>query len=148
MPLTSDRDIARVLASARSIAVLGASSNPARPSYQVARFLIDEGYEVHPVNPGLAGQQLHGRTVSATLADVPAAVDMVDVFRQSHFLPDIVQQTVELGIGTLWTQLGVVNPVAVVDAEENGLEVVLDRCPAIEVPRLRRMGLLRHGWRL
>ncbi len=142
MPLTSDRDIARIMASNRSIAVLGASSNSARPSYQVSRFLIDEGYDVHLVNPHLAGQQLHGRKVSATLAEIPVAVDMVDVFRQPHFLPEIVQQAVELGIGTLWTQLGVVNDAAVIEAEENGLEVVMDRCPAIEVPRLRRMGLL------
>ena len=109
---------------------------------QVSRFLIDEGYDVHLVNPHLAGQQLHGRTVSATLAEIPVAVDMVDVFRQPHFLPEIVQQAVELGIDTLWTQLGVVNDAAVIEAEENGLEVVMDRCPAIEVPRLRRMGLL------
>ncbi len=142
MPLNSDRDIARIMACTRSIALLGASSNPARPSYQVAQFLIDEGYAVYPVNPGLAGQQLHGRTVSATLAEVPVAVDMVDVFRQPRFLPESVRQSVELGIGTLWTQLGVVHPAAVTEAEENGLEVVVDRCPAIEVPRLRRMGLL------
>ncbi|MEO1082515.1 MAG: CoA-binding protein [Pseudomonadota bacterium] len=142
MPLTSDRDLARVLACTRSIALLGASGNPARPSNQVLRFLIDEGYEVYPVNPGLAGQELHGRTVSAALTEVPAAVDMVDVFRQPRFLPDIVQQAVKLGIGILWTQLGVVNHAAVIEAEENGLEVVMDRCPAIEVPKLRRMGLL------
>jgi len=142
MPLTRDRDIARILARTRSIAVVGASSNPDRPSYQVLRFLIDEGYEVHPVNPGLAGQQLHGRTVRAALAELPIAVDMVDVFRQPHCLPDIVRQAVELGIGTLWTQLGVVNPAAATEAETNGLAVVMDRCPAIEAPRLRRMGLL------
>lgn len=130
------------MASTRSIAVLGASSNPARPSYQVARFLVDEGYEVYPVNPGLAGQQLHGRTVSAALSDIPVAIDMVDVFRQPHFLPEIVQQLVELGIGTLWTQLEVVNEAAAIEAERNGLEVVMDRCPAIEVPRFRGMGLL------
>jgi predicted CoA-binding protein len=142
MPLTSDGDIARVLACTRSIALLGASSNPARPSYQVLRFLIDEGYEVHPVNPGLEGQQLHGRTVSATLADIAVDIDMVDVFRQPHILPEIVQQALELGIGTLWTQLGVVNPAAMIEAEAGGLEVVMDRCPAIELPRLRRLGLL------
>ncbi len=106
------------------------------------RFLIDEGYEVYPVNPGLAGQKLHGRTVSASLADLPVAVDMVDVFRQPRFLPEIVQQVVELGIGVLWTQLGVVNHAAVTEAENSGVEVVTDRCPAIEVPRLRRTGLL------
>jgi predicted CoA-binding protein len=142
VPLTRDRDIARLLGCVRSIALLGASSDPSRPSYQVLRFLIDEGYEVYPVNPGLAGQQLLGRTVSAALSEIPVAVDMVDVFRQPHFLPEIVQQAVDLGIGSLWTQLGVVNHAAVTQAEIHGLEVVMDRCPAIEVPRLRRMGLL------
>ncbi|MEM1188397.1 MAG: CoA-binding protein [Pseudomonadota bacterium] len=142
MPLTSDRDIAAVLACTRSIALLGASPKPGRPSNRVMRFLIDAGFEVYPVNPGLAGQTLHGRRVSSALADLPVEVDMVDVFRQPRFLPDIVQQAVELGIGTLWTQLGVVNTGAVTEAEEHGLKVVMDRCPAIEVPRLRRMGLL------
>ena len=142
MPLTSDRDIARILADTRSVAVLGASADPARPSYRVARFLIDEGYEVHLVNPGLAGQHLHGRAVRAALAEIPVAVDMVDVFRQPHFLPEIAQRAVELGIGTLWTQLGVVNHAAVIEAEKNGLEVVMDRCPAIEGPRLRATGLI------
>lgn len=142
MPLTSDRDIARIMAGIRSIAVLGASADPDRPSYQVARFLIDEGYEVHPVNPGLAGQQLHGRTVSAALAELPVAVDMVDVFRQPHFLPEIVQQAIDAGIGIVWTQLGVVNHAAAIEAEAKGLEVVMDRCPAIELPKLKGMGLL------
>ena len=142
MPLSSDRDIARILARTRSIALLGASSNPARPSHQVLRFLIDEGYEVYPVNPGIAGQQLLGRKVSASLAEIPVAVDMVDVFRQPHFLPEVVQEAAGLGVGTLWTQLGVVNQAAAVEAEERGLDVVMDRCPAIEVPRLRRLGLL------
>ncbi len=142
MPLTSDRDIARILAGTRSIALLGASGDPAAASYQVLRFLIDEGYEVYPVNPGLAGQQLHDREVSASLAEVPVSVDMVDVFRRPHFLSEVVQQAVEVGIGTLWTQLGVVNDAAAMEAEKNGMAVVMDRCPAIEVPRLRRLGLL------
>jgi len=126
----------------RSIALLGASADPTRPSHQVARFLIDEGYEVYPVNPGLAGQELLGRSVCASLAEIPVEIDMVDVFRQAQFLPEIIRQAIELGIGTLWTQLGVVNPAAAIEAEGKGLEVVMDRCPAIEVPRLRTMGLL------
>jgi predicted CoA-binding protein len=142
VPLTSDHDIARVLAGSRSIAVLGASDDPARPSHQVMRFLIEEGYEVHPVNPGLAGTQVLGCTVCADLSEITASVDMVDVFRQAQHLPAIVQQVLELGIGTLWTQLGVVHAAALEEAESHGLDVVEDRCPAIELPRLRAMGIL------
>jgi predicted CoA-binding protein len=142
VPLSSDADIARVLARTRSIALIGASADPARPSHRVARFLIEEGYEVHPVNPALAGQQLHGCEVRATLADIPVAVDMVDVFRQPQFLADIVEQAAEVGIDIVWTQLGVVNAAAALAAEASGLEVVMDRCPAIELPRLRQLGLL------
>ncbi len=142
MPLTGDRDIAGVLTRIRSIAVLGFSNNPARPSHQVTRFLIEEGYEVYPVNPGLAGQQLLGRAVYADLAELPITVDMVDVFRQSHYLAGIVEQMIKLQIETLWTQLDVVDDAAASEAENSGIEVVMDRCPAIEVPRLRRLGIL------
>lgn len=142
MPLTADTDIARVLAGTRSIALLGASHKPSRPSHEVLHFLLDQGYDVYPVNPGLAGQQLLGRTVYADLASVPVAVDMVDVFRQSRYLPEIVEQAIGAGAKILWTQLGVVDMTAAAMAESAGLEVVLDRCPAIELPRLRLAGLL------
>jgi predicted CoA-binding protein len=142
VPLTSDPELAKILEVTRSIAVLGASSDPARPSYRVTRFLIEEGYAVHLVNPVLAEQFVHGRPVWAGLADVPAAIDMVDVFRQPQFLPGIIREAIALGIATVWTQLGVVNPAAAREAEANGLQVVMDRCPAIEIPKLRGMGLL------
>ena len=141
MPLTSDIDIARVLNRTRSIALLGASSKPARPSYRVMRFLLANGYQVYPVNPGLAGQQLQGRTVYGRLCDIPVAIDMVDVFRQARYLPGIVDEAVALGANTLWTQLDVVDDVAAASAEQAGLEVVMDRCPAIELPRLQAAGL-------
>ena len=141
MPLTSDAGIARVLGATRTIALLGASSKSARPSYRVLSFLLDNGYEVFPVNPGLAGQTLQGRTVYSSLADIPAAIDMVDVFRQPRYLADIVRQAIGVEVKTLWTQLGVVDAGAAADAEVAGLEVVMDRCPAIELPRLRAIGL-------
>lgn len=142
MPLTADRDIARVLTDTRSIALLGASHKPNRPSHEVMQFLLEHGYDVYPVNPGLTGQQLLGRTVYADLASVPVAIDMVDVFRQSQYLPDIVEQAIAAGAKTLWTQLGVVDASAAAKAESAGLAVVMDRCPAIELPRLRQAGLL------
>ena len=142
MPLTRDADIARVLASVSTVAVVGASNRPERPSYEVMQYLIAEGYQVFPVNPALAGQQILGCTVVDTLEKVTTSIDMVDVFRRPEFLPEIVQQAIALGIGTLWTQLGVVDHAAARTAEQHGIEVIMDRCPAIEGPRLRALGLL------
>lgn len=138
MPLTSDSDLTRILRSTHSIALLGASANTARPSHRVMQFLLESGYDVYPVNPGLAGQTLLGRKVYASLADLPLVVDMVDVFRNATFLPSIVDEAMEKGIGVIWTQLGVVDDAAAAKAEAAGMEVVMDRCPAIELPRLQR----------
>lgn len=140
--MVDDREIADVLHRVRSIALLGASPRPERPSYGVMRFLLEHGYRVFPVNPGLAGTQLLGQTVYPSLADLPQRVDMVDVFRQSRFLDQIVDDTVASGIGVLWTQLGVVDEVAAQRAQNAGIRVVMDRCPAIEWPRLKAAGLL------
>lgn len=137
MPLSTDEDIARVLRETQNIALVGASARPERPSHRVLKFLLDRGYEVYPVNPGLAEQQLLGRTVYARLADIPAEIDMVDVFRQPAFLPDIVQEAIQARARTIWTQLGVVDADAAAMAEQAGIEVVMDRCPAIELPRLQ-----------
>ena len=142
MPLTADRDIARILQTTRRIALVGASHKPERPSHRVMQFLLAEGYRVFPVNPGLAGQQLLGCQVYPDLAAVPDAIDMVDVFRQSHYLQALVDEAVEVGARTIWTQLGVVDTEAAARAEQAGLEVVMDRCPAIELPRIRAAGLL------
>jgi predicted CoA-binding protein len=146
MPLTSDSDIARVLDETTTIALLGASHKPQRPSHRVMRFLLAQGYQVYPVNPGLAGQELLGCPVFARLEDIPGRIDMVDVFRQPQFLPQIVSAAVDAGIGVLWTQLGVVHSEAIAAAESAGMTVVADRCPAIELPRLEGLGLcLRAG---
>lgn len=142
MPLTADRDIARVLSSVRRIALLGASANIQRPSHRVMQFLLEQGYEVYPVNPGLAGQTLLGRPVYAAIADIPAVVDMADVFRHARYLDEIVDQVSCAGIKILWTQLDVVDEYALGRAEQLGLEVVMSRCPAIEWPRLQAAGLI------
>jgi len=142
MPLSDDRAIASVLESAKTIALLGASHNPARPSHRVMQFLLSHGYTVFPVNPGLADSELLGRRVYASLANVPGPIDMVDVFRNASFLPHIVEETIDNGVPMLWTQLGVIDEAAALHAEKNGIRVVMDRCPAIEWPRLRQAGLL------
>jgi len=142
MTLTSNKDIARVLSGTRTIALLGASDKAQRPSHGVMVFLLQHGYEVFPVNPGMAGQTLLGQKVYASLAEVPVAIDMVDVFRNAAYLPGIVDEAIKTGARTLWTQLDVVNDSAAAKAESAGMDVVMDRCPAIELPRLRAAGLL------
>lgn len=141
MPLRKDQDIAELLGRTRTIALVGASEKPERPSHDVMRFLLDEGYDVYPVNPGLVGQTLHGREVYAHLADIPVDIDMIDVFRQPRFLRGIVEAAVDVGAGAIWTQLGVIDERAATDAERAGIDVVMDRCPKIEIPRLRAAGL-------
>jgi len=142
MPLKEDSEIAEVLRSTRSIALTGASHKPSRPSYEVMEFLLLQGYTVYPINPALAGRQLLGQTVFASLAGVPERVDMLDVFRNPAFLPEIVDEAIACQVPVLWTQLGVVDDAAARRAEDNGIRVVMDRCPKIELPRLARGGLL------
>ena len=144
MRLESDEAIAQLLVQVKRIALIGASAKPERPSHRVMQFLLDEGYEVLPINPGLAGQRLLGQTVSASLADLPTSVDMADIFRDAASLPEVAQDVVDAGIPTMWTQLGVVNAEAERTALDAGLQLVVDRCPAIEIPRLRDAGLLPY----
>ncbi|MFT7286216.1 MAG: putative CoA-binding protein [Halieaceae bacterium] len=142
MPLIDDVAIADILRSVNTVALLGASHRAERPSYGVMRFLLRRGCRVYPVNPGLAGRKLLGQQVYARLADLPETVDMVDVFRNAAHLPTIVEETILCQIGILWTQLGVIDHAAAQRAEDQGIRVVMDRCPAIEWPRLQRSGLL------
>ena len=130
--------IAGILDSTRTIALLGASPKPERPSFGVMRFLLARGYTVYPVNPGQAGKEILGQTVYATLADVPQPVDMVDVFRAPEYLGEIVGEALGLPQPpkTIWAQLGVRDDAAAQKAEAGGIQVVMDRCPAIEHPRL------------
>ena len=142
MRLESDEAIAQLLVQVKRIALIGASARPERPSHRVMQFLLDEGYEVLPTNPGLAGQRLLGQTVYASVADLPTSVDMADIFRDAASLPEVAQDVVDAGIPTMWTQLGLVNAEAERTALDAGLQLVVDRCPAIEIPRLRDAGLL------
>jgi predicted CoA-binding protein len=131
----SDDVIAQVLNLTRRIAVVGASNKPARPSYGVMQFLIAQGYDVTPVNPGLAGGQILGRDVVATLAEA-APLEMVDLFRNSAEVEEPVNEAIREGAKTIWMQLGVINETAAAAARAAGLTVIMDRCPAIEIPRL------------
>ena len=131
----NDEAIRDILGQTRRIALVGASSKPQRPSFGVLGFLLAQGFDVSPVNPGLAGQQIQGRTVVADLA-AAAPLDMVDLFRASEHVGPAVEEAVRLGARTVWMQLGVVNEPAAALARQAGLRVVMDRCPAIEWPRL------------
>ena len=134
----SDTEIARILRETRTIALVGWSPNATRPSHGVARYLAERGYRVIPVNPGQAGREALGTTVRASLAEIGEPVDMVDIFRRSEEVGPVVEQALRHlpGLKTVWMQLGVTNPAAAGLAEAAGVDVVQNRCPAIEIPRL------------
>lgn len=124
-----------ILTTTRRIAVVGASNKPDRPSNEVMGFLIARGFDVVGVNPGLAGQMVHGRPVVATLDDA-APLDMVDVFRASDQVAEIMADAIRLGARIVWLQLGVADPAAAAAGRAAGLQVVESRCPTIEWRRL------------
>ena len=132
-----DATIRRILTDTRRIAVVGASPRPVRPSNEVLHFLVRRGYEVTGVNPGIAGRSLHGRPVVGRLAEA-APLDMVDLFRNSRHVGPVVDKAIRLGAKTVWMQLGVIDEDAAARARAEGITVVMDRCPVIEV---RRLGL-------
>ena len=133
--MTDDAAIRDLLLATRRIAVVGASDRPDRPSHGVFRFLLDRGYDAVPVNPALAGREIHGRSVVAAL-DQAAPLDMVDVFRRSAEAGAVVDGAIRLGARSVWLQLGVIDPAAAARARAAGLAVVMDRCPVIEWGRL------------
>jgi len=125
-----------ILTDVKSIAVVGASENPVRPSYFVVKYLIAKGYRVFPINPGIAGKDLLGVKVYASLKDLPGPVDMVDIFRNSQAALAITQDAIAIGAKVVWMQLTVRNDEAAALAEAAGIKVVMNRCPKIEYGRL------------
>ena len=133
-----DAEIRALLRQTRTVALVGASANPARPSWIVLKYLIDRGYVVTPVNPGLAGQTLLGRPVVASLSDLREPVDMVEIFRNAEAAGPLVDEALALDPlpKVIWMQLGVRNDAAAAQAEARGVTVVMNRCPKIEYGRL------------
>jgi predicted CoA-binding protein len=136
MPSYSDQLIKQILRSVKTIAMVGASGNEIRPSYFAMMYLLNKGYKVIPVNPSMVGKEILGQTVYGALKDVPAPVDMVDIFREAKYAPDIARETVaekdRLGVKVLWMQLSVISEEAQKIATDAGLTVIMDRCPKIE----------------
>ncbi len=142
MPLTRDEDIKALLESATTIAMVGASDRPDRPSHGVMKRLQDHGYRVIPVNPQITGEHVHGEFVFRELAQLGDPIDIVDIFRRSDAAGEAVDEAIAIGAKAVWMQLGVVDEAAAARAEAAGLQVVMDRCPAIDIQRL---GVARVG---
>ena len=137
MPLTRDEDIAELLSRARTIAMVGASDRPERPSNGVMRFLQAHGYRVLPVNPQITGEHVHGEFVWRELAQIGEPIDIVDIFRRPDAAGEAVDQAILAGAKAVWLQIGVIDEQAAERAEAAGLKVVMDRCIKIEILRLR-----------
>lgn len=127
--------IASILSQVKTIAMVGASPRPNRPSYGVLQVLLEQGYNMIPVNPREAGSEILGLKVVASLAEIDESIDMVDVFRVSSALPGIAQEAIDAGASVLWSQIGVYSDEAATLAEDAGLRVVMNRCPKIELLR-------------
>ncbi|WP_116599682.1 CoA-binding protein [Primorskyibacter marinus] len=141
----SDAFLKEILTRTKTIAVVGVSPNPVRPSHYVARYLALKGFQVIPVNPGHVGKQLFGATVRASLSEIKEPVDMFDIFRRSEAVPDIVEEALQVlpALRTVWMQIGVQHAEAATAARAAGCDVIMNRCPKIEYQRL--FGELRMG---
>ena len=136
MPLTRDEDIRQLLEETRTIAMIGASDRPDRPSYGVMAYLQSCGYRVIPVNPQITGEHVHGEFVFRELSQIGEPIDMVDIFRRPIAAGEAVDEAIAAGAKSVWLQIGVINHEAAARAEAAGLKVVMDRCPKIDIPRL------------
>ncbi|MEQ9261363.1 MAG: CoA-binding protein [Roseovarius sp.] len=141
----SDSLLRGILTRTRRVAAVGVSVNPVRPSYYVARYLKLKGFDVMPVNPAYAGQEVFGQRVLSRLSEIEGAVDMVDIFRRSEHVPQVVEQALEVfpELKVIWMQIGVWNEAAAEVARARGVQVIMNRCPKIEYQRL--FGELRMG---
>jgi len=134
----SDDALRKVFDEVKTIALVGASPRgETRASWRVMRYLQNEGYKVYPVNPDAVGQEIHGEKVYASVSNLPEKVDMVDIFRLPWKVPPVVDEAIELGVPYIWMQLKVINEEYAAKAEAAGATVIMDRCPAIELPRLQ-----------
>lgn len=130
--------ITDILREVKTVALVGASNNEVRPSFLVMKYLLEKGYQVIPINPGLAGKKLLGQEVYASLAEVPVAIDMIDIFRNSDAAAVITNEALALEAKpkVIWMQLGVRNDAAASIAEAQGLKVVMNRCPKMEFGKI------------
>ena len=147
MPLTTNEEIAELLTSTETVALVGASPRPDRPSHRVMQYLLNQGYNVYPVNQREAGNTILGHKVYASLSEIPVSIDLVDVFRRSQYVMGLANEAILIKAKAIWTQLEVIDKEAAAHAEQAGLKVVMDRCPAIDLPNLKAAGLVDHNWR-
>lgn len=137
MPLTTDDEIRDLLQSVRTVALVGASDRPERASFGVMETLLKHGYRVFPVNPTIAGGHVHGEFVYSNLLEIREPIDLVDIFRRADALDPIIDDAIAADAKAIWMQLGVINEDAAARAEAAGMKVVMNRCPRIEIGRLR-----------
>lgn len=134
MPINDEEGLRDLLTETKTIALVGASTNPDRPSHSVMAYMIDRGYKVIPVNP--FEKEILGQKVYPSLKDIPEPVDMVDIFRKAEDAGAICDEAISIGAKSVWLQLKVIDHAAAKRCEDAGLKVVMDRCPAIDMPRL------------